>query len=168
MKSVGSVEFSYMGTDGLAHSMVTWRSPRALKEIEKLNDEELVITMKEVGKDRSLQQNALMWELIGRIAKSENAPYHDPIDMYGEILKTAKAKFTYIKVMEKALDDVRRQNGVRHVQILGWETSEKGVSWANCRLFLGTSTMNTKEMNKVIDAAKWWASNLEVPWDDIL
>jgi len=168
MKSIGKVECTYTGEDGKAHSLVTWKSPQVASELEKVIGQESLIEVKDIGKNRSLQQNSLLWELIGRIAKNENAPHHDPVEMYGEILKTAKAKCAYIKVMEDAIPALKRQNGVRFLEPLSYETNRKGVKWANCRLYLGSSGMNTKEMNQVIDAAKWWATNLGVPWGDIL
>lgn len=120
------------------------------------------ITFDAPDKNRTLNQNALLWALIEDICRNENASYADTWDMYCELLRLAKAKFTYVSVVKDGLDDLAKSHGVRALQTLGTITNEKGVEFVNCRLFLGTSQMNTQEISLVIDKAIEYASQLGI------
>lgn len=137
-------------------------NPMYMNYAERIESGLYGITFDAPEKNRTLNQNALLWALIGEICKNENASYSDTWEMYCELLRQAKAKYTYVSVVKDGVDDLARSHGIRAVQTLGTITNEKGVEFVNCRLFLGTSQMNTKEISQVIDKAIEYAENLGI------
>lgn len=111
---------------------------------------------------RTNEQNRLMWALIKDICKDDNAPTTDTWEMYCELLRRAKAKYTYVSVIKDGVDSLAQAHGVRAVQPLGSETRENGNQFVNCRLFLGSSQMDTKEMGALIDCTLDYAENLGI------
>lgn len=111
---------------------------------------------------RTLEQNRLMWRLIKEICENENASYNDTWDMYCEFLRMSKALYTYVSVLKDGVDSLAQAHGARAVQILGTETRKNGKEFVNCRLFLGSSQMSTKEMGTLIDCILDYAENLGI------
>lgn len=134
-----------------------WRYISWIKSLEK-KIYSLVIS--DVRKARTLEQNKYLWALIHDISENENAQSNDDWEVYCYLLLLAKAKCTYISVLESAVEDVKRE--VRCLQVVGYETRENGTKWANCRIFLGSSKMDTKEMGVLIDKAIEYAENLGI------
>jgi hypothetical protein len=148
-------------------SEIKWQAAKPMMDYVQLNPEkEYMLEIKDIKNARSLNQNRLLWELIHNICLQENAPTRDEWQMYCILLREAKAKYTYVKVLEEALEDLKKQQFVRVLEILSYETA-KGHKWANCRLYLGTSTMNTQEMTEVLDKAKEYCTHLGIDYEPI-
>lgn len=111
---------------------------------------------------RTNNQNRLMWALIKEISENENASYNDTWDMYCEFLRMAKQKYTYVSVLKDGVDSLAQAHGVRAVQILGTEIRDNGNEFVNCRLFLGSSQMDTKQMGVLIDCILYYAEQLGI------
>lgn len=111
---------------------------------------------------RTNEQNRLMWHLIKEICSNENASYNDTWDMYCEFLRMAKQKYTYVSVLKDGVDSLAQAHGVRAVQILGTEIRDNGNEFVNCRLFLGSSQMDTKQMGVLIDCILDYAEQLGI------
>lgn len=111
---------------------------------------------------RTNEQNRLMWHLISEICKDDNAVSNDTWDMYCEFLKMSKAWYTYVSVVKEGYDELCRAHGVRAVQILGTEIRDNGNEFVNCRLFLGSSQMDTKQMGVLIDCILDYAEQLGI------
>ena len=111
---------------------------------------------------RTNEQNRLMWHLIKEICSNENASYNDTWDMYCEFLRMAKALYTYVSVLKDGVDSLAQAHGVRAVQILGTEVRDNGNEFVNCRLFLGSSQMDTKQMGVLIDCILDYAEQLGI------
>ncbi len=111
---------------------------------------------------RTNNQNRLMWALIKEISESENASHNDTWDMYCEFLRMAKALYTYVSVLKDGVDSLAQAHGVRAVQILGTEIRDNGNEFVNCRLFLGSSQMDTKQMGVLIDCILDYAEQLGI------
>lgn len=167
MKAIGRPMTTYHGPGGELCTIVQWHDNGLAEELEKLAGD-LEIDIRELGKDRSQQQNRMLWEIIGRICKDPNAYSREPWDMYCYLLQMAGAKVTYVKVLADAVDDLKKTKHMRAMQVLSYETNAKGITWANCRLFLGSSTMNTKEMGQLIDTVIEYAEGMGVPTGDLL
>lgn len=120
------------------------------------------VTFDTVIRGRSLNQNALLWALIEEIILNPNAQSEDKWEMYCYLLSKAKAKYTYISIVEDGLEDFKLAHGVRAVKVVGNETRENGKKFINCLVFLGSSQMTTKEMNKLIDTTLEYAHKLGV------
>ena len=111
---------------------------------------------------RTNEQNRLMWHLISEICKDDNAVSNDTWDMYCEFLKMSKAWYTYISVVKEGYDELCRAHGVRAVQALGTEIRNNGKEFVNCRVFLGSSQMDTKQMGVLIDCILDYAEQLGI------
>lgn len=111
---------------------------------------------------RTNNQNRLMWALIKEICGNENASCNDTWDMYCEFLRMAKALYTYVSVLKDGVDSLAQAHGARAVQILGTEVRDNGNEFVNCRLFLGSSQMDTKEMGVLIDCILDYAEQLGI------
>lgn len=120
------------------------------------------VVIDSVKRLRTLNQNSLMWGLIGDICSNENASYNDTWDMYCEFLRMANQKYTYVSVLKDGYEDLCIAHGVRAVQALGTETRSNGKEFVNCRVFIGSSRMSTKEMGVLIDCILDYAEQLGI------
>lgn len=162
MKTKVLGELIRLNTDELGDLEVTfkinnWRYINWIKSLEK---KLYSITIEESRSQRSLEQNKYMWALIHEISQDDNSQSSDDWDIYCYLLQRAKAKCTYISVLEEAVEDVKKE--VRALQVLKYHTNEKGKKFADCRIFLGSSKMNTKEMNTLIDCTLEYAERLGI------
>lgn len=160
-KLIGKVE-KIGGRKDAYTLMIQVTNPMYMHYAEYLNNEEYGITFDKPQKARTLQQNALLWELIGKICKNWNAKTSDAWEMYCELLFQAKAKFTYVSVVKEGYDDLAKSHGIRAIEPLGTFINDKGIEFVNCRVFLGTSQMNTKEISQVIEKAMIYAEELGI------
>ena len=64
--------------------------------------------------------------------------------------------------MKDGVDSLAQAHGVRAVQILGTEIRDNGNEFVNCRLFLGSSQMDTKQMGVLIDCILDYAEQLGI------
>lgn len=161
-KLIADYKRASINEDGNMEIVFELKSKQYEVYARSLKKGEYAVILDTVKKGRTLDQNSLMWKLIQDICSNENAPTDDTWDMYCELLRTAKARYTYLSVLKEGLDDLAQAHGVRAVQPLGSETRENGKEFVNVRLFLGTSQMSTLEMGKVIDCALSYAEKLGI------
>ena len=108
-------------------------------------DKTYICEIKEPKSKRSLEQNKLLWKLIHRIAKET---YQSDDDVYCAVLERADALSDYVITavdMEEALRKSFR--GVKFIRM-------QEVNGKECyvyKVYLGSSKMDTKEMNELID-----------------
>lgn len=137
------------GIDG-ASVEVTFTAPKSvLRQFESLDDKPLMVTVKEYRKKRSLSQNSYMWVLLDEIAKKVDSSKD-------EIYKTYVKDYGVFEVLPLRNDAVESfiyrwgKNG------LGWFCEEIGKSkingYTNIMAYYGSSTYNTEEMRRLIDA----------------
>lgn len=117
-----------------------------ITELLKLDmDKIYVCEIKEPKSQRSLEQNRLLWKLIHRIAKET---YQDDMTVYCAVLERADALSDYVITavdMEEALRKSFR--GVKFIRM-------QEVNGKDCfvyKVYLGSSKMNTAEMNELIE-----------------
>lgn len=134
--------------DGQAE--ITFTAPKSvLRQFDGLKDKPLTITVKEYRAKRSLSQNAYLWVMLDKLAQAVNqskeAVYKSFVKDYGvfEVLPIRNdAKDSFISKWSK--------NG------LGWFCEDLGESKLNgytkLIAYYGSSTYNTKEMTRLIDA----------------
>lgn len=104
-----------------------------------------ICDIKEQTSKRSLDQNKLLWSLIHRIAKET---YQDDMDVYCAVLERADALSDYVitsEDMEKTLRQYFR--GVKFIRMQEYNGNEGYVY----KVYLGSSKMDTKEMNELIE-----------------
>lgn len=117
-----------------------------VKELEK--EKKYTIEIKDIKSKRSIEQNRLMWALIGEIDKEINGRYKEPWDVYLMALERAGAKYSDIIISEEAVstftDKFRACKELNSIV-------DEGVTFKTIRCFHGSSTMNTKEMTELIE-----------------
>lgn len=117
-----------------------------ITELLKLDmDKFYICEVKEPKSKRSLEQNKLLWKLIHRIAKET---YQDDMDVYCAVLERADALSDYVITATDMGDALRKTfRGVKFVRM-------QEVNGKDCYIFkvyLGSSKMNTAEMNELIE-----------------
>ena len=129
---------------------VTFTCNRSVvRQIEDLGDKELNVVVKEYREKRSLSQNAYFWKLVNEIAikldRSKEAVYRSYIKDYG--------LFEFLPIRNDAVNAFMNKwskNG------LGWFCEDLGESKLNgytkLAAYYGSSTYNTQEMKRLIDA----------------
>lgn len=108
-------------------------------------DKFYVCEIKEPKSKRSLEQNKLLWKLIHLIAKET---YQDDLDVYCSVLERADALSDYVITATDISDTLRKSfRGVKFMRM-------QEVNGKDCYIFkvyLGSSKMNTTEMNELIE-----------------
>ena len=117
-----------------------------ITDLLKLDMEKFYICeIKEPKSKRSLEQNKLLWMLIHRIAKET---YQDDEDVYCAVLERADALSDYVITATDMGEALRKTfRGVKFVRM-------QEVNGKDCYIFkvyLGSSKMNTTEMNELIE-----------------
>lgn len=108
-------------------------------------DKTYICEIKEPKSKRSLEQNKLLWKLIHRVAKET---YQDDMDIYCTVLERADALSDYVITavdMEEALRKSFR--GVKFIRM----QEVNGKACYVYKVYLGSSKMNTAEMNELIE-----------------
>lgn len=120
-----------------------------LRAFDGLTDKPLSVTVKEHREKRSLSQNAYFWILLDKLGqkvdRSKEDIYKDYVKDYGV--------FEVLPIRNEAVERFKRnwsKNG------LGWFTEDLGESKINgytkLIAYYGSSTYNTAEMRRLIDA----------------
>lgn len=124
-------------------------SKNALNGIDDYKDKELNVKVTTNIKKRSLSQNAYMWVLLHEIGIKTHLPKEN---VYKQYLKDY-GQFEILPIKNEAVDRFKRcwsNNG------LGWVTQELGESkitgYTNVIAYYGSSTYDSKEMSRIIDA----------------
>ena len=110
-------------------------------------DKVYICEIKEYKSKRSLEQNKLLWKLIHRIAKET---YQNDMDVYCTALERADALSDYVITATDMGDALRKTfRGVKFIR-------KQEVNGKECfvwKVYLGSSKMNTAEMNELIEIA---------------
>lgn len=127
--------------------MKTAGNPKEIiADILKLDmDKFYVCDIKEPKSKRSLEQNRLLWKLIHLIAKET---YQGDIDVYCAVLERADALSDYVITAVDMADALRKTfRGVKFIRM-------QEVNGKDCfvfKVYLGSSKMDTAEMNELIE-----------------
>lgn len=120
----------------------------ALKELEAIKDNDLIVSVKEYRKRRSLSQNAYLWTLLGEIGvktnQSKESVYRGYIKEYG-VFEILPIKTEAVKIFKSRWE----KNG------LGWFVEDLGESkldgFTKVIAYYGSSTYKTDEMARVLN-----------------
>lgn len=126
-------------------------------ELFKLDmDKFYVCEIKEQKSQRSLEQNKLLWKLIHRIAKET---FQSDEDVYCAVLERADALSDYVITATDMGEALRKTfRGVKFVRM-------QTVNGKDCfvyKVYLGSSKMNTTEMNELIEITMQVCSELGI------
>ena len=115
------------------------------KLFELDQSKEYLMEVKEPKSKRSLEQNKLLWSLIHRIAKET---YQSDDDVYCAVLERADALSDYVITAMDMQDTLRKSfRGVKFIRM-------QEVNGKECfvyKVYIGSSKMNTAEMNELIE-----------------
>lgn len=141
-------EFKFLVNGKVEISFTTDKS--ILKQFNDVKDDkELTVQVKEYRQKRSLSQNAYMWVLLDEIAKAVNRSKED---IYKELVKD----YGVFEILPLKDDAVKRFNHNWSKNGLGWFTEIIGKSklkgYTNLIAYYGSSTYDTQEMNRLLDA----------------
>ena len=129
---------------------ITFTAPKsALRAFDGLKDKPLTVTVKEFREKRSLSQNAYLWVLLDKLAekvsRSREFIYKEYIRSYG-----------VFEIIPLRNDAVERWCTIWSKHGLGWFCEDLGESKLNgytkLIAYYGSSSYNTKEMTRLIDA----------------
>ena len=132
-----------------------------LKDFDSIKDDkELIVQVKEYRQKRSLSQNAYMWVLLDEIGKAVNRSKED---IYRELVKD----YGVFEILPLKDEAVKRFNHNWSKNGLGWFTEIIGKSklngYTNLIAYYGSSTYDTKEMNRLLDAVIQECQDLGIP-----
>ena len=103
------------------------------------------ISFKKYHTNRSLQQNAMMWNIIQSIAEETQ---NDEMDIYTEGLEKADCSYEYLMILPEALESVKK--AFRAVKILE-NRDYNGKQMLVVKCFIGSSKYDTQEMTRLIN-----------------
>lgn len=136
----------------------------ALAEIK--GSEKIEIEAKPYKSRRSLEQNRMLWALLGKIAYAVSGYTRrtDVDDVYCDLLAEANVKCEYLLALPEALPALR--GAYRAVQSVGERVvGEKTLTVFRC--YPGSSKFNVSEMNALIDLALDRCGDLGIDDPDI-
>ena len=113
-------------------------------EVEKLNEKDLTVVLKEFRQKRSLDANGLLWHCLGKIAEALRT---DKWEVYLSMLKRY-GQFTYICVKPGMVDAVKAQ--WRECEVVG-DIKINGKDAVQMLVYFGSSTYNTKEFSVLLE-----------------
>lgn len=124
-------------------------------------DKTYICEIKEPKSKRSLEQNKLLWKLIHMIAKET---YQDDIDVYCAVLEMADALSDYVITATDMGEALRKTfRGVKFMRM-------QEVNGKDCyvfKVYIGSSKMNTAEMNELIEITMQVANELGIDTKEV-
>ena len=129
-----------------------------VSELLKLEMDKLyVCDVKQPKFHRSLEQNRLLWKLIHSIAKET---CQDDMDIYCAVLEKADALSDYVITATDMEDALRKSfRGVKFIRM-------QEVNGRECyvyKVYLGSSKMDTREMNELLEITMQICEELGIP-----
>lgn len=122
-------------------------------------DREKVFDVTPHKEKRSLNQNALLWEMLGQLASALRS---DKWTVYLQMLKRY-GTYTYICVNPKAVEAVKKQ--WREVEEIG-KVDINGRESVQLLCYFGSSTMNAQEFAVLLDGVKSEMKEMGLPTPD--
>jgi len=129
---------------------ITFTAPKSVvRVLDELNDKTLTVTIKEYRQKRSLSQNSYLWVLLDKLADKVNRSKED-------IYKIFIRDYGVFEILPVRNDAAERFKKLWEARGLGWVCEELGESKLNgytkLIAYYGSSSYNTKEMTRLIDA----------------
>lgn len=129
--------------------------------ISQLEQKQYALELNEIKNARTLQQNKYLWALIHEIAEKENGHLKNEMETYCALLELANAKYEYIRVLSHAVETLKATVGIRALQIVR-VVEENGKEFSDCKVYIGSSKFNTKEMAQLIDTTIDYAERIGI------
>ena len=160
MKIKGQIKSVGYTLDG--GTTITIETKYPFEPIISESGKELAITFKDWKSNRTLDQNALLWTIIGAIDEKQNGRRSEDgsVELYKQIIKRARVKAVFIQTLEDARSTLEKT--FRVVVDRGDRTNENGVEMKVFECYLGSSQFDTKEMSDTIETALDYAEQAGV------
>ncbi len=137
------------------------KKEKIIVEVAKLENNKIYeVEIKDLNRSRTLKQNAKMWKLIKLIAEVQ---LEDEMKVYIDALENANAKYEYLLGVESTENELKKH--FRAVKVVRPEI-HNGKKFIVYKCFVGSSKLNTKEMNSLIEILENWCSFLGIQIDD--
>lgn len=134
------------------------KKEKIIIEVAKLdNDKFYEVEIKDFNRCRTLKQNAYMWKLIKLISEVQ---LEDEMKVYIDALENANAKYEYLLGIESTENELKKH--FRAVKVVRPEI-HNGKKFIVYKCFVGSSKLNTKEMNSLIEILENWCIFLGIP-----
>lgn len=125
------------------------KTDRSFLDNDMLDGRDLDLTVKAFRKKRSLNANAYMWELCGKLAETLDGVTKD--DVYREAVRNTGV----YKDIELPIEDAETLQTAWKLLGTGWITERidfgNSESTVRIRFYYGTSRYNTAQMSRIID-----------------
>lgn len=151
-----SVTFNLDGTANITLKV----AKKVVESVDNIKTEQLFITIKEYRQKRSLSQNAYMWVLLNKLAEKLNDTAEN---IYRQFIQDYGVK-DYVLIQDQAIEELQNR----------WE--KKGMGWftkvmrkgkidgtTTMILYYGSSSYNSKEMSRLVDAVIEECENQNIP-----
>ena len=153
MKLNAKIESNILDNKHKAHITLLIENYRQAHDIQSLDSDKLYkIEIVEAKSKRSISQNNLMWALLHELEKVTD---ESMMNWYHKSLIDARAKVEYLIGTDEMFETLVTFKDFRSVKIVGKRmvTNKDNVEIEMnvYELIMGTSKMNIKEMNMVID-----------------
>ena len=137
------------------------KKEKIIVEVAKLENNKIYeVEIKDLNRSRTLKQNAYMWKLIKLIAEVQ---LEDEMKVYINALENANAKYEYLLGVESTENELKKH--FRAVKVVRPEI-HNGKKFIVYKCFVGSSKLNTKEMNNLIEILENWCAFLGISTDD--
>lgn len=171
IRLTGKIGSLYRDLDGNGVVTFTTSILRGFEELKSLDPfKDYSIEIKQIKSKRSLQQNRMLWGLIGLIDEKENGrrTAEGSEGIYITLLEMADAKVDFIAALPEA-EKMLRQS-FRAIKLV--QPFRQGGQQMNLyKVVSGSSKMNTKEMSALIDTTLDYAARLGIDtdyWKEVL
>ena len=104
--------------------------------------------IKQIRKKRSLDANAMCWELLDKLSEALGVPKEE---LYRRYIKELGGVSSIVAVPDKAVERFRHEWESKGI---GWQTDTIQIKTPNCTgviVYYGSSTFDTKQMSRFID-----------------
>ncbi len=120
----------------------------AYEELKKC--EQIEVTLRPYKSKRSLEQNRMLWSLLGKIAERTQGTERksDVMAIYALMLEETNVKHTYIMALEEAKPQLEQ---VFRAVVECGERDVNGKTLKVYRCYEGSSKYTTEEMTRLID-----------------
>lgn len=149
MKLIGHYDRTFRDYDGNAVISFVVPNIRHQNLAKELDPEKTYsLEIKEVKKKRSIEQNKYMWALINEIDIAINGRPCDDWAIYIMALERAGAKCDYIAALPETEPALKANfRAIKYIK----DIDLNGKPGRMYKVFIGSSKMNVKEMNLLID-----------------
>ena len=125
-------------------------------QLQNLKLDNYTIAIEKINKKRSLNQNALLWELIGQICEKENGNKVETEDIYLQLLESAGASVDFLLGIPESEETLKKI--FRIVKVVDERIMNNRQMFVY-KCYMGSSTFDTKQMTMLIEKTLERAEN---------